>query len=286
MRISKLSRWNWIAVVGLCCAYITLRGGTGLVPVFETPAPLCTPLVESHIQDVAAAVNSPSSGHFSGPLMKYGASPRPDVEAEFLAFSMRDQLLATDADYDRISRDLANIRQLFPAMQEISYFGNYDDGELMIMLIAPINPLISTQQYDETNRFMGLCSEDRFASFVGYDVAILRFPGRMNMEVLASRYHSSLMPNVHMIASPVPRIGIEDYIHVTSASENRGAITANTFLSYEFVDGWLDCIDECECKDIHTFQTDASGDVVFIGREFQFLPGWEEVCLGSLEGAA
>ncbi len=286
MRISKLNWWNWIAVVGLCIAYITLRGGTGPVLVSETPAPLCTPLVESFIQDPAAAVNSPSSGHSSGPLMKYGASPRPDAEAEFLAFSMRDQLLATDEDYDRISRDLANIRQLFPAMQEIRYFGDYADGELMIMLIAPINPLISTQQYDETNRFMGLCIEDRFASFAGYDVATLRFPGRMNMEVLANRYHPSLMPNLHSMSSPVGRIGIDDYIHVTSASEKREVITANTVLIYEFVDGWLDCFDGCECKDIHTLQTDASGDVVFIGREFQFLPGWEQICLDSWEGAA
>ncbi len=249
--------------------------------VYEFSVGLCTPRMD--LQNPATGTYPGFSGHSGGTTMKYGLSPRPDAEAEFLAFTMRNHLLATDVDYARIRQDLASIRQLYPDMQAIEFLGDYVDGELLVTLITPINPLISTEQYDETNRFLGLCYEDRFASFIGFDVAKLSFPARMNMNVLTDLYDPYLMSNLSSISSPNDISGLDDYIRVISVSGSPGLLTAkvDTTFCYEFEDGWLNCFDGCDCKEVYTFETDDSGEVAFVGSVFDFPFGWEQICIDA-----
>ena len=271
--------WRW-ASVGLLAALLlpALRAEGAqanqptyfCLPLSQVTGVVSPPELHLRLQRLrSAAAGAGDQVSIEPPGRCRGRISREDCRAAPPNIKLRGSLLASTADYERIREELALIRQLYPAMDAIRYTGNYAEGQLVVRLEQP-SPLISTATYDQANFDYGLCSEQLTPLSDGDTLGVLQFPARINMERLALEYSPLTMPNLAEASFPNFQANIEDFIRVLPSSTNR--FLSDPTLIYEFEDGWQDCIDGCDCRDIYTYETDGEGGVIFLGVTSIYLP--------------
>jgi len=186
-------------------------------------------------------------------LFDYGASPRPDEEAEILAIEYGSSLLADDAMYERIHRDLAAIRAYQPEVAEVVHHPAWAPDELLAKVFSGV----PTSEFEALNAY--------YQTTIGGTISrpdgttyLLSFPGRLWIPWVADEYEALAEVDY---AEPNHRYGEADAIYIQ---------TGSGVWEYHFVHGWGDCMAGCIWHACWTFEVDASGYV----EQTDTLCGW------------
>ncbi len=187
----------------------------------------------------------------TGPVARfdYGASPRPDVEAEQLALENGTTLLATDAMYDRIRRDLTAIADLEPNVANVSHSGAWAPTQM----IVKVTDGVPTCDFDALNAFYQVTEVQFLFQSGGGTWYVVHFPGRLNIPLLGNEY--TALSEVQF-ADPDSLIGGNDIIDIVTSGGPDGTWT------YDIDDGWLDCFDGCDCHAFWLFDVTGDGEAI------------------------
>lgn len=186
------------------------------------------------------------------PALDYGASPRDNPEAEQLALEHFDSLLADDAVYERILRDLAAIRALEPNVATVIH----DPAWLADEMIVKVTSGVATCGFDAMNAFYQVTDIEFLFKSGGGTWYVLHFPGRMRIPLLGTFY--AALPEVQF-ADPNFLIGTDDDIDIFTGG-------GGTW-TYSIDDGFHDCFDGCDCHVFWSFSVDADGDATLLSMQ-------------------
>jgi hypothetical protein len=184
------------------------------------------------------------------------ATPRVDANLELLAQQLdRNEVVATQATYDRVVADIQAIRAANPALADIGFFARHDGKTLMLTTNDTTGMSIEAHEYlawDCLNTFYGLDSIQFEHSFIG-PWATVKLKGSYNLPKLAELY--SMLPGI------------------TRAAANSGGGDSSTLCAYrsgdtiEYVvdrrDG--DCPAGCITSDARGFTSKAPGMIAPLG---------------------
>jgi hypothetical protein len=136
------------------------------------------------------------------------ATPRSDADAEWVALQLdADQVVARQPTYDRVSADLAAIRQAMPDLADIGVYP-FDDGTTVIL--APTEQTFRSIEADDyrdwdcLNDFYGLQSVIPEPDPLGTPQVLVTLKGRYNMPLVAELY--ARLPGITN-ASDNPSVG-------------------------------------------------------------------------------
>ncbi len=107
---------------------------------------------------------------------------REDPEAERFAMQLSGELRAPDEVYERVHRDLAAIRQLYPELQGVTDFQEFVGDYLFVRLVSNND----RDMYDALNDYFLVTSDREFEIVPGLHG--LRLCDNINAPVLAARY--------------------------------------------------------------------------------------------------
>jgi hypothetical protein len=131
------------------------------------------------------------------------ATPRADTAIEQLAIVLsKGKVVADQAIYDRLARDIPALQSKNPALAKYSYQAPYDGKSLIMTVTAPTLQQMRNRTYEPwvcPNRLYGAL-EDKFdlsASIAS--LVVIYFKGIYNLDLLAAQYGH--LPGVTM-ASP------------------------------------------------------------------------------------
>lgn len=172
-------------------------------------------------------------------IMPDGGLAADDPDAETIALETGGELLAPEALYLRIRRDLAAIRAAFPEMALIHESPPWEPGVLLGLYVSPSE--------------VELLNESEFAPVrvweLAFDMSVLEFPKPYNPEVLAQILYSRFG------ISPLWPNGVGgdgDYIAFDSSSSP---------YRYTFSIGYGDCQAGCTGRDNWIFTVSDEGAV-------------------------
>lgn len=211
------------------------------------------------IDDLITVVNA------WGPcLFDYGPA-RPNHEANQIGLEMMapgggagGALTVSNATYQRIVRDLNLIRAQIPTLMDQAHAPAWVANEIIVGLkVAP-----ARSQFECLNTFYRVT--DRSLLFTVDDVEywVLVFAGDVNVPALAASY--AALPDV-VVAEP----------NFWSVGENtfRPTDLGNGTWVWDIDDGFVDCVDGCDCHRMYLIETHAEGGVMLLGQNKQGA-GW------------
>ncbi len=197
----------------------------------------------------------------TGPMASfdYGPSPRDNVEAEQLALEHFSALLAQDAEYERILRDVAAIRTRQLHVANVIH----DMSWLPTEMIVKVTDGLSRCGFDALNVFYRMSELEFLFQSGGGTWYVVHFPGRLKTPLLSLDY--AALPEVQF-ADPNGLIGTDDHIQIQ---------TGEDAWTYDLDDGFHDCFDGCDCHIFWTFTVDSAGNVDEVSRNCTGLPWCE-----------
>ena len=176
----------------------------------------------------------------------------PNAEAHQIALEMTIGLLPSEADYNRIVRDLGLIRAAYPALAGQGHTPAWAPNQLIIGL----NRTLPADDYQCLNGWYGVTDEDFLFDFGDIDYYVVTYPGWINVEALGAEYmHLDEVSS----AEPNGLIGGQNYWYPSRL------ITGNW--QWDIDDGWHDCFDGCDCHHTYLIETDDAGNVFLIDEQ-------------------
>ena len=242
--------------------------------------------VEGETQDAGAGGAGGSAGHggsggtggaggfpCAAPPEDVSASPRADERIETLALSVSPGLIARQADYDRIARDVAAIEAQDASLREIPvYFANAGFGRaLKVTLDGPDLPVTGPDAaaWDCMNAAMGVESVEPdtwLGEGPGVWTGMLTFRGLFRAEALAAVY--AALPFVRRADAFVAGGGDGSTICLTP-----GASDWRYFFDRAEGD---DCEAGCASHQVSGFSVSIRGEVTTLGVWSTGLDSWPD----------
>jgi hypothetical protein len=221
----------------------------------------------------AAQPDGPITGPCPTPLgtaEAIAATPREDEDLELLAIALdAGEVTASQETYDRLTADVASIRNLEPSLADIGYFP-LDDGKTLFLI--PTETALTTMQaglysaWDCLNDFYGVTSLIiSEAESVDVDV-IVELKGNYAMDVLARVY------------AGLP--GIERTFPTSVDGDGSTLCAARDGALFEYVVDRAGgpCPDGCTTHEAHHFRSTAPGVVealeVWDSESVSAVPEW------------
>ncbi len=187
----------------------------------------------------------------------------PDDEAWQIGLEMLGSigsLTLPQSIYDRVERDLGLIRETEPSLADQTHSAAWSPSGLIIGLLDGAD----RSEYDAYNGYFQFTGESELFSFGGVTYYVVYFPGKINVERLASMY--AQLDEVNS-AEPDGLFGGQNYYTPTQL--------INGSWRWDIDDGFWDCFDGCDCHYIWAFEIDAAGDVTLLDA-FQYGQSWCE----------
>ncbi len=217
----------------------------------------------------------------AAPPEDVSASPRADERIETLALSVSPGLIARQADYDRIARDVAAIEAQDASLREIPvYFANAGFGRaLKVTLDGPDLPVTGPDAaaWDCLNTAMGVESVEPdtwLGEGPGVWTGMLTFRGLFRAEALAAVY--AALPFVRRADAFVAGGGDGSTICLTpGASDWR----------YFFDRAGGDCPAGCTEHQVSGFSVSVRGEVTALGVWATGLDSWPDGLYEELRAA-
>lgn len=182
-----------LVVIASCSAQLAAGSDRG-VPN-DAAVDVSADTAASEPLDATAAADSPACVMDPGATpTEISATPRSDTELEFLAFAMGTRIVADDATYSRIVRDVAAVRTAYPALSDLHVRIPYQQA---FALSADRATLLEFQA--GTNRPVNCLNQQYVGTIKGdYNWALdgsggsvtLTFKGLYAMDRLACAYRS------------------------------------------------------------------------------------------------
>lgn len=176
----------------------------------------------------------------------------PDAEAHQIALEMSLGLLASEADYNRVLRDLGLIRAAYPALADQFHSIAWAPNQL----IVAVDRTVPHDDYECRNGWYGVIDEQLLFASGNNDWYVITLPGKINAEALAVDYEH--LAEV-AFAEPNGLFGGQNYWIPSRL------ITGNW--RWDIDDGWHDCFDGCDCHHTYIIETDAAGNVILIDEQ-------------------
>jgi hypothetical protein len=178
-------------------------------------------------------------------------SPKPNAEAEIMTLEATGALMAQLDVYNRVVRELANIRSAYPEVSNIVASPSWNPQELIVVFDSTGISEIQSGIYDDwnsLNAFYGVTQVDTRPYFV-----LLNFKGRLNIPQLAIEY-SKLAHAIYAV--PNGRVGDGDDVCLQIIGDTHYFI---------FDLGGGDCSSGCNIHTYWEFSADSSGNIQFLG---------------------
>ncbi len=163
-------------------------------------------------------------------------------DAEILALQVSGELSAPPLLYERISNELAVIRQFYPGMELIHVFPPWVPGELIVGLTDEAWEEFINGEYHGLDSLNALYGPVQIEPLSFIKVLVLKFPFHYNPECLSPMY--SVAEGVRW-AQPNHYYGDGDNIYAT--------IDDSCLSIYTFRRGWEDCMSGCISNHFWTF---------------------------------
>ena len=208
------------------------------------------------VDDLLAVINAWGECQFDFGV-QYKNAEAHQIALEMLA---SNQIIAPQAVYDRIDRDLELIRTAYPALAEQTHSMAWAPNQLIVALLQN-QP---SGSYDCLNAFYQVIDSDLLFSSGGSTYYVLTLDGKFNAEGLAAIY--TALPEVNF-AEPNGLVGGQNYWVPSNLGGGKW--------KWEIDDGWHDCFDGCDCHKQYVLQTDADGNIIEISIT-QFGQSWCE----------
>jgi hypothetical protein len=180
-------------------------------------------------------------------------TPRPNQDAEVLAIEATGAFVAPQAVYDRVAKDLTNIRYSFAEVRYITA-GRYTPNQVLVLFDqADGASAVLEGRYFDADCLNAIYSATRFR-LIGTKAPLIvtvTFAGRFNIPLLAAEY--AKLPGVKS-AEPNGYVGTHPDVCL--------AIDGDTFFFiFMDVDPNGDCLAGCSRHIAGSFSTDSTGNI-------------------------
>ena len=156
--------------------------------------------------DLRAASGPSVCKNLPGAPAELARTPRADANLELLALALSDELTADQAIYERLVRDVTDVRSMEARLKNVRYRPQYEGKTLLLRFSEAASKLFAEGQY----RYWD-CVNDRFgfesAEAIAPDLIKVRLKGIYDLEKLASVY--ARLPGV-MSADPEENASRDD----------------------------------------------------------------------------
>ncbi|MHC5023364.1 MAG: hypothetical protein ACYTGG_05565 [Planctomycetota bacterium] len=190
-----------------------------------------------------------------GPCVFDYGPPRDHAEAWQISLEQlgpTGPLLAPDAAYDRIVRDLNVIRFFYPALGGQTHTKAWNPNELIVKVLDAL----PHDEYESLKTCYDVIDEEFLFNSGGGAWYVLTFSGWCNVEAMAPVFAAA--PEVEF-AEPNGIVGGENFWTPVDLGGDVWEWTID--------DGFLDCFDGCDCHRMYIIRTDGPGNVTLISYQ-------------------
>jgi hypothetical protein len=198
-----------------------------------------------------------------GPCLFDFGPQYPNTEAHQIGLEMlgaNGPLTLSQAQYDRIDRDLGLIRAAYPALVGQTHTMAWAPNQMIVGLIEGAD----TTAFDCLNTFYQVSEIDPLFTSGGIEWVVVTVGDKVNVPALGAIYTET--PEVQFV-DPNGLIGGQNFWVPTDMG--------NGTWRWNIDDGFHDCFDGCDCHRVYTIDVDAKGVVTLVNYE-EFGQSWCE----------
>jgi hypothetical protein len=187
----------------------------------------------------------------------------PNAEAHQIGLEMlgaNGPLTLSQAQYDRIDRDLGLIRAAYPALASETHTLAWAPNQMIVAVFQKAD----TTALECLNTFYQETETDLLFSSFGVDYYVVTVAAKVNVPGLCAIYAEA--PEVNF-AEPNGLVGGQNFWEPTDMG--------NGTWRWNIDDGFHDCFDGCDCHRLYTIDVDAAGVVTLVNYE-EFGQSWCE----------